>query len=353
MRKFKTFNEFITELNQNSVLESVNEDEELNEAAGMGTVVALAIALGLGIRLSFMPESKLQQILSATKSLGRSAWQSIKDFGYSVKRELPIIGPKIKKREADDLAYKQNKERIVKVKADIESYIANTMSDEDIIEIFKSNREFKYILANVAKGKRVNNTDFYNAVKKMLSGKSTKGSTPEPIKKLMKKIKADLTMLESVEFVNESVNEAGDFKPHMMYDPETGEEYKAEKPEDHERMAKLGYVHEKPEKVDEGKKILKDKDGNKDTGNKILDQYLKGMRAGTIQVAWNMLSVRNGVLDVNNDATYTIGYDKFTDKWIISGDGIKAQETAGKNIKNQEELYKFITSGVNGISFSK
>tara|TARA_R100000544_G_scaffold34223_1_gene20943 strand:- start:156 stop:749 length:594 start_codon:yes stop_codon:yes gene_type:complete len=37
----------------------------------------------------------------------------------------------------------------------------------------------------------------------------------------------------------------------MMYDPETGEEYKAEKPEDHERMAKLGYIHEKPEKVDE------------------------------------------------------------------------------------------------------
>ena len=51
----------------------------------------------------------------------------------------------------------------------------------------------------------------------------------------------------------ESVTEAEDFKPHMMYDPETGEEYKAEKPEDHERMAKLGYVHEKPEKVDEAK----------------------------------------------------------------------------------------------------
>ena len=47
-------------------------------------------------------------------------------------------------------------------------------------------------------------------------------------------------------------NESKDFKPHMMYDPETGEEYKAEKPEDHERMSKLGYVHEKPEKVDEG-----------------------------------------------------------------------------------------------------
>ena len=35
-----------------------------------------------------------------------------------------------------------------------------------------------------------------------------------------------------------------DFKPHMMYDPKTGKAYKAEKPEDHERMQKLGYVHE-------------------------------------------------------------------------------------------------------------
>ena len=42
-----------------------------------------------------------------------------------------------------------------------------------------------------------------------------------------------------------------EFKPHMMYDPETGEAHKAEKPEDHERMKKMGYTHEKPEGLDE------------------------------------------------------------------------------------------------------
>ena len=41
--------------------------------------------------------------------------------------------------------------------------------------------------------------------------------------------------------------EGKDFEPHMMYDPKTGKEYKAEKPEDHERMKKMGYTHEKPE----------------------------------------------------------------------------------------------------------
>ena len=41
-----------------------------------------------------------------------------------------------------------------------------------------------------------------------------------------------------------------DFEPHMMYDPKTGKGYKANKPADHERMAKMGYTHDKP-KVNE------------------------------------------------------------------------------------------------------
>ena len=45
--------------------------------------------------------------------------------------------------------------------------------------------------------------------------------------------------------------EAEEFKPHMMYDPKTGKGYKAEKPEDHVRMKKMGYVHEKPKNLDE------------------------------------------------------------------------------------------------------
>mgnify|MGYP003641851434 CR=1 FL=1 len=64
------------------------------------------------------------------------------------------------------------------------------------------------------------------------------------------------------------VNEAKDFEPHMMYDPETGDEYEAEKPEDHERMAKLGYVHEKPESVDEARFV-------KDFNTRVLDAKTK------------------------------------------------------------------------------
>ena len=63
------------------------------------------------------------------------------------------------------------------------------------------------------------------------------------------------------------LEEANDeFKPHMMYDPKTGKGYKAEKPEDHERMKKLGYSHEKPEMNEAMKNthaLIDTADGNK------------------------------------------------------------------------------------------
>lgn len=82
-----------------------------------------------------------------------------------------------------------------------------------------------------------------------------------------------------------------DFEPHMMYDPETGKGYKAEKPEDHERMKKMGYTHEKP-KVEEKKldpvddkaldkkfKDRKDKDIDNDGDVDSSDEYLHKRRA--------------------------------------------------------------------------
>jgi hypothetical protein len=42
--------------------------------------------------------------------------------------------------------------------------------------------------------------------------------------------------------------------PHMMYDPKTGKEFKAETPADHEKYAKMGYTHDKPEEIDEASK---------------------------------------------------------------------------------------------------
>jgi len=52
-------------------------------------------------------------------------------------------------------------------------------------------------------------------------------------------------------------NSDKDFKPHMMYDSKTGKGYKASTLEDHKRMSKLGYVHDKVEKSYKRKKYNK------------------------------------------------------------------------------------------------
>jgi len=44
------------------------------------------------------------------------------------------------------------------------------------------------------------------------------------------------------------LDEADDFKPHMMYDPKTGKGYKADTMDDHLRMKKMGYTHDAPKK---------------------------------------------------------------------------------------------------------
>jgi|TARA_R110001592_G_scaffold203005_3_gene452718 hypothetical protein len=57
--------------------------------------------------------------------------------------------------------------------------------------------------------------------------------------------------MEIITLAEHGAVNASEFKPHMMFHPETGEAEKAEKPEDHERLKKKGYTHEKPKKVDE------------------------------------------------------------------------------------------------------
>ena len=54
---------------------------------------------------------------------------------------------------------------------------------------------------------------------------------------------------------------AEEFKPHKMYDPKTGKEYDAKTQADHERMAKMGYTHEKPEVNEKALHNVRGKDG--------------------------------------------------------------------------------------------
>jgi len=46
-----------------------------------------------------------------------------------------------------------------------------------------------------------------------------------------------------------------DYKPHTMYDPKTGKSFEAKTYEDHVKMKKMGYTHEKPSDKKEDKVV--------------------------------------------------------------------------------------------------
>ena len=100
------------------------------------------------------------------------------------------------------------------------------------------------------------------------------------------------------------LDEADDFKPHMMYDPKTGKGYKADTMDDHLRMKKMGYTHDAPKKEEveldenEGLKNKSKKSGIsvgilKKVYNRGLAAYKTGHRPGTSAPQWAMARVNS------------------------------------------------------------
>lgn len=79
----------------------------------------------------------------------------------------------------------------------------------------------------------------------------------------------------------EGLNE--EFSKHDMYDPKTGKKYVANVEQDHVDMAKKGYVHVDPKKIE---KVLRDEGGAagmdpflKEFGEKMKDEIIKALEA--------------------------------------------------------------------------
>ena len=110
-----------------------------------------------------------------------------------------------------------------------------------------------------------------------------------------------------------------DFKPHMMYDPKTGKAYKAEKPEDHERMSKMGYTHEKPKmeamdpvnkdavkkKFDDRKDKDIDNDGDVDSSDKFLHKRRKAISKAMADSREFIYAAK--MAKKNGEKTFTVG----------------------------------------------
>jgi hypothetical protein len=74
-----------------------------------------------------------------------------------------------------------------------------------------------------------------------------------------------------------------EFQTHEMFDPKTGEKFVAKKEQDHKDMAKKGYVHVDPKKIE---KVLRDEGGAsgmdpflKEFGKEMEDEIIKALEA--------------------------------------------------------------------------
>jgi len=84
--------------------------------------------------------------------------------------------------------------------------------------------------------------------KKMMGSKTMK-SFASKVAKMKSVTKGDLEKMLPDYVAGADISklfEADDFKTHMMYDPKTGKGYEAKTMDDHLRMKKMGYTHDKP-----------------------------------------------------------------------------------------------------------
>ena len=85
-------------------------------------------------------------------------------------------------------------------------------------------------------------------------------------------------MTEWRNFLSETKKEKENFKPHMMYDPETGEAEKAKTYERHVELGKKGWVHEKPTTKEHIRKV----------NEKVYKQYASRLSEESQEVFWNL-----------------------------------------------------------------
>ena len=93
-----------------------------------------------------------------------------------------------------------------------------------------------------------------------------------------------------------------EFETHDMYDPKTGKKFVAKTEQDHKDMAKKGYVHVNPDKIE---KILRD-EGGASGMDPFLKEFGDGMKDDILKALEAMPSVKKHedgdyILDDNKD----------------------------------------------------
>jgi len=132
---------------------------------------------------------------------------------------------------------------------------------------------------------------------------------------------------------NKSENLDEEFKPHDMYDPETGEKHDAEVEADHTDMAGKGFVHVDPKKIE---KILRDEGGAAGM-DPFLKEFGKDMEEEILKALEEMPSVAQ-----HEDGDYILDDDKEVDlQEVVPRTGVYAVKQSNiDQAKKIEGMYR-------------
>ena len=160
------------------------------------------------------------------------------ELDENLQRAKKLMGPSKNKEQGIELVMKGLK--ISKQKA---TQMVDKILDEEVELEEQDDDRVAKAQARLDKAKKV--AGLQKQISDVKKEELDKKDEPK-IKGIIKKLKgASQAHAGQAKDLEKAVKEE-DFKPHMMYDPKTGKAYKAEKEEDHLRMKKMGYVHEKP-----------------------------------------------------------------------------------------------------------
>ena len=142
-----------------------------------------------------------------------------------------------------------------------------------------------------------------------------------------------------------------DFKPHMMYDPKTGKGYEAKTYDDHIRMGKMGYTHEKPEVKEVDEPTAKGEKDFKDLHTKNVKVHTESIEEATgKEIAAKMMKdkmLKPFASKVAKMKSVTAkDLDKMLPDYIAGGDISSLFEGADKDVKGDKEAYQKFFQGM-------
>lgn len=145
---------------------------------------------------------------------------------------------------------------------ELNMYIESAMNEEtvELDEALKTT----HVIVDTAQGNKIiSSAAGANAEKNLRNNIASAEKPPLSIKdkKTLKvvKLKKPVSQKKADDMMGQPLKE--EFTPHKMYDPKTGKEYDAKTQADHEKYAKLGYTHDKPELKEAALKNVRGKDG--------------------------------------------------------------------------------------------